>query len=56
MKRRLAALAFLALSGGFAIPPAHATDGDVSLYGPGLRSTLGGQAPPNQARPVTAKY
>jgi hypothetical protein len=46
MKRRLAALFLLALSGGFAIPPARATEGSVSLYVPGLRSTLGGVVAP----------
>jgi hypothetical protein len=56
MRRPLAALAFRALSGGFAISPAQATEGGVGLYVPGLRSTMGGQAQPNQARPVTAKY
>ncbi len=56
MKRRLPALAFLGLSGRFAIPLAHATDGSISLHGPGLRLTLGRQALPNQARPVPAKY
>jgi hypothetical protein len=55
MQRRLAALAFLALSGGFAIPPAHATDGSISLHVPGLRSTLGRQAPSIQAPAVMAK-
>jgi hypothetical protein len=44
MQRRLAALAFLALSGRFAIPPAYATDGSISLHALGLRSTLGPQA------------
>ena len=56
MKRRLAALALLTLPSGFAIPPPHDTEGDVSLYGPRLRSTLGGQAPPNQARLLTLRY
>jgi hypothetical protein len=42
MQRCLAALGLLALSGGFAVPPAQATEGGVSLYVPGLRSTLGG--------------
>jgi hypothetical protein len=56
MKRRLMVLALLALSGGFAIHPVQATEGGVSLYVPGLRSTLGGQASPNHLPPVTAKY